>query len=334
MNHLTIAFMCRLSEHTQAQTQLLQRMQKELLSEMQKRLPAFLHRVTSFLSSQGNEFSAKLNQWMDDVQHMGSIDVSGKLFRRLQRLCTEADKLAKESRAAWQYPGKLDPDLLHFVFPEQKEEAESRLYSAVCLEMFRLVASGGAERFIHFPKLQYVHPTVRDYYLYYAKHIIPALIVMDRHRRFGIWAFQYKEQARTGGMSRMPVYIQTAPKIERTPLLLGECRSSGAANAAVWQGLGALTNITPENIVRAQSEGIIHSIRPEQLKNLRLNTTPTQILEQCFPGQWYALDPVHFFSVLTTARCARTLMLRINNNQCLYCGTDGANGSLCLGCLG
>ncbi|MBR6570616.1 MAG: hypothetical protein IKK75_09195 [Clostridia bacterium] len=334
MNQLSIAFICCLSEHSGEEDILKGRVQKELLKEVHKRLPAFVDPQTIYLSPRGAEFAAKLSQLLDDIRRMAAIDATSKLFRRLKKLCEEADALRKEARIAWQNPGKLDPERLHMVFAEEKAAAEERLYAAVSLEMFRLVAAGGGRRFADLPRLQYVHPTVEDYYQYYAKHIIPALDIMERSKRFGLWAFQFKEQAHTGGMSRIPVYVQAPIKPDKTPLLPGEYRVYGSGANTIWQGLGAITNLTPDLMTRAQSEGIECNFRPEHLRKTSLNGTPAQILDQCFAGRLYAIDPVQFFSVLTIVRSARTLILRVNNNQCMYCGADGANGSLCLSCLG
>lgn len=334
MNQLTIIFLEKLTAQLQHEEPLRGRLKREMINDGKKRLQDCLQGSTLFLSAKGQEFSKRMQQWFQDVHVLAEIRLAEPLLKRLNRLCAEVDELRRETLQALNSPGRLDPEQLHIILGAEQTAAAQRLYDAICMEMFRLAAAGGGGKLNALPPLQYVHPTVQGYFQYYAQHVCPALALLDRRKRCGLWAFQFREQARMGLMAKLPAYVQIAPKAERTPLLPGEYHVLSGTTGGVWQGMGVLTNVTPETVARAQAEGVHESVTPAMLSRVRMNDSPSQILEQCFPGGWYAVDPAHFFSVLTIARCSRSLLLRQGNNQCLYCGVDGANGLLCLSCLG
>lgn len=334
MNQLTIIFFEKLSAELRDEGPLRDRLKREMINDGRKRLQECLQESTLFLSAKGQEFSKRMRQWFQDVHHLTEIRAAEPLLKRLNRLCAEVDDMRRDTQQAIASPGRLDPEQVHILPGAEHAAATQRLYDALCIEMFRLMAAGGGGKINALPPLQYVHPTVQGYYQYYAQHVCPALEMLDRRKRYGMWAFQFREQARMGLMAKLPAYVQIAPKAERTPLLPGEYHVLSASTGGVWQGMGVLTNVTPQTVARAQAEGVHDTVTPAMLSRVRMNDSPSQILDQCFPGGFYAVDPAHFFSVLSIARASRSLLLRQGNNQCLYCGVDGAGGSLCLSCLG
>lgn len=334
MNDLTIIFFEQLSKRLNHAPLLIDRLRAELIQDTKVRFEAFLRPTTLYLSAGGREFSSRLDGFLRRAAAMHEIREIRALYKQLTALETEAQDLRNETLAALSSPGSLRADHMHILFQEEANNAAARLYAAVCLEMYRLAAAGGGEAVKKLPPLHYVHPDVPSYYQYYAKEVLPALSLMERSRRFGVWTFQYREQAKVGAFARLPAYVQAAPRADKLRLLPGEHRLMGSGQSEVWQGVGAITNLTPSVMQRAQKEGICSAVTTEQLVNCRLNGTPTQILDQCFEGRFYAVDPVHFFAVLSSALCARALYLRTQRGQCLFCGADSAGSSLCLSCHG
>lgn len=164
--------------------------------------------------------------------------------------------------------------------------------------------------------------------------MLPALALTQRSRRFGVWSYQYREQAKIGPMARLPVYVQSEPRALKRRLLPGEHQIVGSGSSEAWQGIGAITNLTPAVMQRAQKEGIYYTVTSDMLTNCHLTSTPTQVLDQCFGGRFYAVEPAHFFAAVSAALCSRALQLRTQRGKCLYCGAEGAEAMLCLSCLG
>lgn len=334
MNDLTIIFFEQLAKRLNHPAQLVHKLRTELIQDTQSRLKAFLLPSTLYLSAGGREFGARLTAFLRRADAMREVKEIRSLYKQLIKLQMDAEDLRRETLAAIASPGKLDADRMHVIFHEEANDAAKRLYNAICLEMYRLAAAGGGKTLAKLPPLHYVHPDVSAYYQYYATQVLPALALMEESRRYGVWAFQYKEQGKVGPMARLPVYVQATPRAEKRRLLPGEHRLSGTGSNETWQGVGALTNLTPGVIQRAQKEGIYHTVTADMLSGCSLTATPTQILDQCFGGRYYAVDPVHFFAEVSAALCGRMLTLRFQRGQCLYCGADAQGSTLCLSCIG
>ncbi len=334
MNDLTIIFFEQLAKRLESAAPLVDRLRGELVRDTQERMGAFLLPSTLFLSAAGREFRARLDDFLQRAAAMRDVGQVRALYKRLIKLEAEAKKLREETLAALQSPGRLDAARVHVILYGEAGDASARIYAAICLDMYRLAVAGGGKALEKLPPLHYVHPTAAAYYQYYAKDVLPALELMDRSRRYGVWAFQYREQAKIGALARLPVYVQAEPRTERTRLLPGEYRLAGGRNNDVWQGIGAITNLTPANVARAQQEGVYYTVTAEMLSACPLTGAPSQILDHCFGGRFYAVDAVHFFSMLSAALCARALRLRAQRGQCLYCGANDAGTALCLSCMG
>lgn len=334
MNDLTIIFFEQLAKRLDHPAPLVDRLRSELIRDAQSRLEKFLLPSTLYLSASGREFSSRLNTFLRQAGAMREVKDVRPLYKQLTKLQMNAEDLRKETLSSIASPGKLDAERLHIIFYEEAQDTAKRIYNAICLEMYRLAAAAGGKAVSKLPPLHYVHPDASAYYQYYAKEVLPALALTQHSWRFGVWAFQYKEQAKIGQMARLPVYVQAAPRAEKRRLLPGDHHLTGTGSNETWQGMGAITNLTPAVMQRAQKEGIYYTVTTDMLANCSLTSTPTQILDQCFAGRYYAVDPAHFFAAVSAALCARSLRLRTQRGQCLYCGADGAGAMLCLSCLG
>ena len=334
MNDLTIIFFEQLAKRLDHPAPLVDRLRSELVRDTQSRLEKFLLPSTQYLSASGREFYSRLDTFLRRAGALREIKEVRPLYQQLNKLQINAEDLRRETVAALASPGNLDADRVHIIFHEETNDTIKRLYNAICLEMYRLAAAGGGKAVAKLSQLHYVHPDAASYYHYYAKEVLPALALMEESRRYGIWAFQYKEQAKVGPMARLPVYVQAQPRSEKHRLLPGEHHIAGTGSYETWQGVGAITNLTPAEMQRAQKEGIYYTVTSDMLSHCHLTSAPSQILDQCFGGRYYAVDPAHFFAAVSSALCARALTLRYQRGQCLYCGADASGSTLCMSCLG
>lgn len=333
MNQLTASFFALLSKRVQDPGPLCRRLQQELLAEAQRRMQTYLREDTSYLSPTGIAFCNRFMQWGDTVRRLYTAEEGAGMYRQLIALCNEAEDLYRETRRALMHPGTLDAEQLHVIFAEEQQAAIKQLYEAICIEMYRIICAGGAAAVNRMPQLKYTHATLESYYNYYHQHVVPALRMIETRKLHGVWAYQFRPQAKIKNLIRLPLYVQVEPKKEKSPLLPGESHPVGTGSSLSWQGMGALTNITPDNIAEAQFEGIQHRITPDNFAQASLNDAPEKVASQCFRGKWYAIEPAHFFAVFNMVRCERTLTLRAGNSQCMFCGADHSNSLLCLSCL-
>lgn len=333
MNDLTLIFIEHLVKRLENNDLLINRLRDELLQDARLRLNKYLLESTLYLSPRGKNFLSRTESWFQKATSVQSVSEMRILFKQLAAFELEADELYQETQQSLSSIGKLNADTLHVVFYEDQSNAKQRVYQAICLEMFRLVAANDGEVLSKLPLLHYEHSDLLSYYKYYSQKVLPALKLAEHHKRFSVWAFQYREQAKVGPLAKLPVYIHATPKQEKNVILPGEHHLVGSNSTEIWQGVGSITNLSPDNIQQAQFEGVYHSVSLQQLNTCRLTDTPTQILDQCFAGKWYAINPSHFFSMLSIALCSRTIKLRASHKQCLYCGSEGASSSLCLSCI-
>ncbi len=333
MNYLTIIFFEKLASRVKENSRLIHKLREEILADANHRLQKQRLSTTLYLSSAGKSFQSRMSRWFDAVEGLERFSQAELIFRRLIKLEAESQELHDETQRMLSSPGRLDTEKLHFVFLEEQDEIATRLREAIRLDMYRLVASGGGKAFLRLPPLKYVHPQVDQYFQYYDQVILPALALVDHRKRYGIWAYQYREQARLGSIARLPAYVEVEPRPGKHMLLLGENQLTGTGSNMIWQGVGVFTNITPDTVQSAQEQGIHTAISTAQLIGARLQDSPVQILDQCFNGEWYAIDPSHFYAQLTMVLYSKTISNRAALKQCLYCGADGAEGLLCLSCI-
>lgn len=334
MNDLTIIFFEQLAKRLDHPAPLVDRLRSELIRDTQSRLEKFLLPSTLYLSAGGREFHSRLDTFLRQAGAIREIKAFRPMYKQLTKLQMSAEDLRAETLSALASPGKLVAERVHIVFGEEANDTAKRIYDAICLEMYRLAAAAGGKAVAKLSPLHYVHPDASSYYQYYAKEVLPALALTEHASRFGVWAFQYREQAKVGPMARLPVYVQTAPRTEKMRLLPGDHHLCGSGSNEAWQGIGAITNLTPGAMQHAQKDGIYYTVTTDMLTNCHLTSTPTQILDQCFGGRYYAVDPAHFFAAVSAALCSRAINLRVQRGQCLYCGAEGTGVMLCLSCIG
>lgn len=332
MNALTIIFMEKAASHTSLADQIIQRLSDELLKEAGMRLAPFLKAETRFLSSEGRSFEQKMHQWMKAASALEQASSAKALFRDLEKMEEKGNRLHAETLQEINSPGAIASDRIHILFLEEQHQAQSRIQEAIELEMYRLVLAGEGPRVAELPKWKYVHPALGDLYLYYAQQVEPLLLRADPEKRFHAWAFQYKDTARIGTMARLPAYVRVAPKTLKTRMIPGECKLI-MGTLKQWQGIGALTNVTPQTVGRIQTERFHTSIQVSQLSQLALIDEPEKLLNRVFQGELYAIQADDFFAALTMAGFAQTLRVRMGMGQCLYCGAEHASSTLCDSCF-
>lgn len=333
MDYLTIVFLEKLSDRVSCSGLLLEKLRKKMHDDAHRRLQKQLLDTTIYLSTSGKGYRARIDQWFSELAHMAKISQAELQYRRLLALENEAEELHKETQRALASPGSLNPEKLHCIFSEEKDDALNRLTGAVHFEMYRIVASGGGAVLNSLPLLKYIHVTVEAYFEYYVYNVLPALESLEHRKRFGVWAYQFKEQSKLGGLIKLPVYMESEPKSMKRRMILGETEQVTSGRNMIWQGIGAITNISPNTIAVAQEKGIYTIVRSNHLMNGYLQEAPSQILDRCFGGEWYAIDPANLFAELNIALLANTLLGRREMRRCLYCGSDGANNLLCLSCI-
>lgn len=333
MNYLTIVFMEKLADRVSCKDLILKRIQKELRDAGEQRLQPLLLESTCYLSTAGKSYRERIDQWFAETARIKQISQAELQYKRLQALESEGEALHRETQQAFASPGSLNADRIHYLFREECDNALLRLTSAVHLEMYRLVVSGGGAAFKAIPLLKYVHSTVEAYYEYYVRYLMPALESLAHRKRFGVWAYQYRDQARLGALIRLPVYLEAEPKSTKKRLIPGEMEQITTSSSVIWQGMGVITNLSPDAMMAAQEKGVQTVIMAQQLMNGHLHESPAQLLERCFHGAWYAIDPADLFAALNVALLSSTLLGRRNMRKCLYCGAEDAGALLCLPCI-
>ena len=333
MNHLTISFLKHAADYYSSQDELITRIREELLFDSNSRLKILLEPEALFLSMDGHVLDQKIRAFFSDVNTLSNLDDAEILLNQLNEIERQAQILHKETLVELNSPGQLDPEKIHLVYSENQLLTKNRIKEASLLELFRIVAAD-PDKIGEISHYHYVHPDIASQYNYYKQKVYPVLESISPMKRFGLWAYQYKENAKIGNIIRMPIYLETEIKTERIRKLLpGENECNTNTNNRYWYGVGVLTNLTPNNIEKALSSGIHNSLTSDMIPDTIEMASPNDILDMIFQNEYYAVEPNVFFSELSIALCAKILKKRRINHCCIYCGERTTGAMLCESCL-
>lgn len=333
MNDVTAVFLCELAVQTNRQD-LFRLLQQELSGWLDARCPVRDDTITK-----GTLEAERLYKTVQGLQEqVGMINSQNRLqwFREQMEQCAARwNDLRGESAQAMQ-PGRIPPlEQLHLLTREEIAQWASAIRQQTQIQLYRLLVLGGASA------LQGIvappdSASPEELLAFFRHSLQPALQRIPEQRIFGQWAVEYRKDAKFGSVLRMPGYLLSQPVSGRSPITPGHYQTFSQPGGVRYQGRGLLTNIRPAEIGAAVRNGFVSSCTAKDLDAVEyLDADPCRVLEQACKGRFYAIEPYHYFSVVSYQMNCRVTGQRLARQRCLFCGADSVKEGfhLCKNCF-
>lgn len=335
MKRLTAVFLQQLNNYVPGKEQdILACMRRELQRQLDVVLPDVSAPGTLFCSARGKQLQRDLNNWKRQVAGLLHVSQAVTCLDQLETLCREAEQLRQETRQEIRCEGGVDPARLHLFCGAEQAQALAVVDELIRVELYCVAVLGGAELFGRIPPVDRVAHTLSDRLDYYKKYVVSALSGVEDNKAYGVWAFVQQDEIRAGPLGSLAAFLPCSPDKSAVDLLPGECRSGMTSRGVVFQGVGCVTNLNPNNIEMAQHEKVESTIPVQELAR-RLDTwDPIRALKECYVARPYAVDACELFAVASMAQSARVLLRRGQLGQCFLCGRTVRGGvPLCAQCV-
>lgn len=255
------------------------------------------------------------------------------LWERTAALCEKARTMREQTRRQLSGVACPDPDSLHLCTIQEEPVLRKMLNDYLHLELYRLLVLGGTEVFRQIPPLSDFpdQPAVR--LRYEQEYLRPAAQRVEHTQPFGLWAVCFQSARRLGATATLPAYILCAPDEKAGNLLPGEHQILVRRSEILFQGLGLLTNLTPDTIERAQHEPVRNRVLMRDLWGCQAEDPIGDFAAHC-GEELYAVDAGSLFAAAALAQGGRQISRRRETQQCLYCGAPAVpHQVLCANCL-
>lgn len=335
MNRLTAAFLQTLYEYVPQKKELLDRARRELCRQLEHSMPNALSAATLFCSPEAQQLRQQIDRWKAGAQRITSMRELIDRLEDLEQLCSREKQLHTRTQAELARPGFVDVSNLHIFYLPEQEDALAVMNQIIRIDLFRVVALGGPELFRHIPPLDR-QPNHLDLRLHYYKtYLQPALDRISEADQYGNWAYRYQDLVRTGPLAKLPSFQIADPSQKLNNLLPGEYKMTLSGRGLLYQGVGRLTNITPETVTEAQDATVCTTITPKQLiGGMDRNVDPVQALKSVMGKQFYSVSAADLFAAADSVVSARTILQRGYGRQCFLCGQPvQGNAPLCTRCM-
>ena len=259
--------------------------------------------------------------WEKDAAQILKPSDGVKYLRILKELCETAKRLHKETCEQMESYTSVDGGKVHFFYAEEQRLAQKIVNEWIQIDLYRILILGGPRYFEQIPVLKKVPLLLADRVRYYKTQVMPVLSSLNPKQRYRYWAVQHKEECRMGPLATLPAYVLCEPAKRSARLIPGEYKKLEAVGGVLYQGLGRLTNITPDTIEEAQSDGVYDTLSMEMLEKAWGRGDPIMALQTMFAGKWYAIDPYELFSKAAALEASWTILRRGQLRQCVYCGS-------------
>ena len=319
MNDITAVFLCELAVESRRQD-LLQLLHQELKKDFDMQHHALVAKMFAAASEPALQLQEQAEQLRNQVDQIDSLQALSDFQRETERLAGAWEALRGQTcEELHRVPPALEN--LHFLSGEELEKLRPALCKIINIHLYRLLTLGGirAIQGLALPPVSQALSLLR----YYWKEIVPAEQHVPPERWRMQWAVKFDPDAALGRMLRMPSYQLYSPDLSQQEILPGQYITWTLEGKTYYQGRGLLTNLGPEQMLQAMQQGIATCCTVQQLKKLdRLQKAPRQVLNQVFGQAFYAVEPYHFFSVVSYAMDVQQVSRRLENGRCLFCGTD------------
>ena len=334
MNRLTAIFLQQLYDYVPQKNELLQRAKKELLRQLDISMPEAVSPGTLFFSEHAQQFKGKMDAWKNKVQNLCRIEHVREFLSELEMLCARQKELHNETQRQIHSAGLVDVSKLHLFYRSEQKQALDVVNEMVRIELFRVVALAGPDRFCRIPPIDTVPDTLAGYLGYWKQWIDPALQNLPDHLLYGCWAFQEQECCPTGPLGKLPTYLPVKTNKKSGTLLPGEWARNIGPRGNWYQGVGRLTNLTPDTVQWAQHQNIKQHIPVTELASRMHLLNPVQAMQAYFGQTPYSVDPYELFSTADLAATANTMLERGQTHSCFLCGGPVQdNAPLCARCV-
>lgn len=336
MNRLTAVFLQELYTYAPQKQELLQRAKQELIRELEHTMAELISPSTVFGSVRGQELRQNIADWKQKVKQCTNMEDVSLLQTDLEKLKEKERQLRKETQSELQKSGFVDSARLHLFYFSEQKSALQILNEVIHVELFRIAVLTGARQFAKIPALASVPDSLSDRLIYYKNYLIPVLQSKDNRDLYGCWAFRFQENGHVGPLGNLPGYLITEPNLSKAEKLLpGEYTLLENPHGILYQGIGYLTNITPDTVEFVQRGQIKTYIPVAELAVYLYQNNPIRALESYFGSTPYLVDPYELFATANMAQEGRAMVARGRERKCFLCGQPVQNNTpLCSACAG
>lgn len=323
MNKKTLLFLDALAENDCAEkmTNIARDQMKELFrSTFRQSWPG---EQTIWVTSEAQVLRRQMEQCWNRIQQITRPSEAIPLLKQIPQLQSRWQALDSTTREQLYLPGNVKLDRIHVILRVEEQPFCDWFLELVQIQMYRILTLGGAERFRKLPQLN--DRSAEGLLSYYRGHILPALETLSRVEQSGIWAFAFHAEMKLGGGFTVPGCQLAQPQDSSCSMLPGHYIRTMRGKQRVYEGRGALTNITPLTILQAQRQGFCseRQLRVSDLlwmQEADLLQDPTAVLERSTNHALYAVDPYDFFSKWGYACGLVRLRSRHTEHSCPLCG--------------
>lgn len=334
MNRLTAVFLQQLYEYVPQKSELLQCAQKELLRQLEVSLSEAVSPGTVFFSTHAQQLKQKIEIWKSKAEGLCRVSQIGEFLEELEALCACERQLHEETQQQIRSTGFVDAARLHLFYHSEQRQALDVVNEMIRVELFRVAALGGPERFRRIPEVDTVPDTLTGRLGLWKQYIQPALQDLPDNLLYGCWAFQEQNSCPTGPLGKIPGYLLANPDKKAAGLLPGEWKKIAGSKGYLYQGGGRLTNLTPNNVQQAQGKPLGTTVPVEQLAVRMRRCDPIQAMQDYFGNAPYSVDPYELFAAADLAASANTILERGQTGSCFLCGAPVRNNApLCRHCV-
>ncbi len=336
MQALAAVFMDILGKKTGQEDRAAAIIRESVSAEFSERTRELLSSETLFFSDEGHALHQDLLVLKRDIEKLLHAKDAAKLGAKLKTLYVRAEELHRETQREIEKNGRIRAAKLHFFYADEKEKALDILEQYVRVELFRVLVFGGGSLFSRCKPLKGYQHTLQDRMKYLVYELAPVtdsqsfkLLAKTRY-----WAVVHQDEMRAGPMGRLPGMLITDPVKTDHRFLPGEHGLLPGRGGLVLQGIGHLTNMTPENIDKAQLRNNLQTVvTPEMLKPfVDYLSDPDSVLNHIFSGKPYVISTEQYFAAASCAEACITISNRRRLGKCLLCGQSAESGLLCERC--
>ena len=331
MKRLTIAFLQELCALVPQQQQALAQMiREELMEDIAGIMPGANSRFCSSAAQALQSDAVALRARLEAIPAPQELF---PLWEQIAALCEKARMMHGETRNQLSGTDCPDPGCLHLCTAQEEPVLRRILNDYLHLEMYRLLVLGGMELFRRIPPLSDIPDQPAARLRYEREYLRPAAQRIEQTQPFGLWAVCFQPTRRLGPAATLPAYILCAPDEKAGSLLPGEYNIRVRASDILFQGMGLLTNLTPDTIERAQHEPVRDRVLVRDLWDCQGEDPIGGFAAHC-GEKLYAVDAGSLFAAAALVQGGRQINRRREAQQCLYCGAPAAPRQvLCTGCL-
>ena len=336
MNKLTAVFLDVLGAQTGQMKRAADLVKVNMQAEFAERTGELLSPGTLFFSDEGRELKQQLAALQSKIEHIERAQQAVGYVKQLKRLYIRAEKLHRDTQKQIRKKGYIDARRLHFFYRGEQSEAIEILENYIRTELYLTAAFGGGRVFLTRKPLKSFRHTLQDRIRYLKEELLPITDTQNFRQDVGsrYWAVQHQEAIKAGPMGVLPGFVITEPVKTGHRFVPGEHAALPSRKGIILQGMGYLTNLTPQSVENAQIKGaLITRITPDQLlKYTDYLQDPDSVLGTVFAGKYYLINAAEYFGAASYAEASVAIQRRSRLGQCVFCGKPVEGEYFCGNC--